>query len=480
MKINLSLNKCILLFCLLFACNNFSFGQVGIGTTSPDVSSILEVHSNNKGILLPRFLKADRDSKITDPADGLMVYCYDCCDNGALSVYNGTDWDDLGSSCSDGGVVIPPDIPDLPQINDIIGAGHSIKFHDIYITVPTEDGDLYGIGKNNQGQLGLNDIQDRNQVFNKIDLTSILNDSEKIIQAHALGTVASTSIVLTNQGRVFTSGAMFNTQNKFELLDINKEIAIGLASSEEGFVIITKSQKSYAYGTISNKNQGSTPYISTLPISYQDIVALDGGGSNILLFTSDNFYTLGQNNYANSYPSSTDLNWNEGKSFNSSLPWTFNEISKVDVGKNNILLKDNDGIIIFNNNSFNSGNQKPYVNYSPNTITHSDIVDFSISNNAKFFATVDKVLSGTGNTVTALSLTGSNNDIDPDYDIVQFTGSSSLEFIYIKGKHKTTGVHRLFSYKRGTENNLLGNFPGNQIKVAFPDASYNGATNLLF
>jgi len=483
MRIKLELFKYLLVVSLLFTYSSILLAQVGIGTTSPHHSAILDIHSNNKGILLPRFNKIDRDSKILNPALGLVVYCNDCCVNGALSIYDGVKWKNISSVCDDTDDIIPPEIPEipeLPQIKEIIGAGHTVKFHNIYITVPTEDGDLYGIGKNNLGQLGLNDTQDRNQIFNKIDLTNILDANEKVLQAHCLGATASTSIILTDKGRVFTSGTMFNTQNKFEQLDLNNEVAIGLASSEEGFVVITNSQKCYAYGNISNKNQGSTPHISTLPVSFEDIIALDGGGSNILLFTNNDFYTLGQNNYANNYPTSTDLIWNEGKSFGSSLPWTFNNISKIDVGKNSILLKDDDGIISFSNNSFNSGARKPFVTYSPNTITHSDIVDFSVSNNGMFFTTIDKVLTGTGTTATTLNLTGSDNDIDSNYDIVQFTGSSSLEFIYVKGKHKITGEYEIFSYKSGTENNLLGNFQGNKIKIAFPEASYNGATKLLF
>lgn len=47
--------------------------QVGIGTTTPDGNAMLEVVSPNKGILIPRILKADRESIVT-PATGLLVY----------------------------------------------------------------------------------------------------------------------------------------------------------------------------------------------------------------------------------------------------------------------------------------------------------------------------------------------------------------------------------------------------------------------
>lgn len=55
----------------------FVFGytnaQVGIGNTDPDPSSILDVTSPDKGILVPRMDLTTRNS-ITDPAQGLLIY----------------------------------------------------------------------------------------------------------------------------------------------------------------------------------------------------------------------------------------------------------------------------------------------------------------------------------------------------------------------------------------------------------------------
>ena len=47
--------------------------QIGIGTTAPDPSSILEVNSNEKGMLAPRMTTLQRDA-IQNPAVGLLVY----------------------------------------------------------------------------------------------------------------------------------------------------------------------------------------------------------------------------------------------------------------------------------------------------------------------------------------------------------------------------------------------------------------------
>ena len=47
--------------------------QVGINTTTPDASSLLDLNSTNRGFLAPRMTTAQRMA-ITSPADGLMVY----------------------------------------------------------------------------------------------------------------------------------------------------------------------------------------------------------------------------------------------------------------------------------------------------------------------------------------------------------------------------------------------------------------------
>ncbi|MFT6050239.1 MAG: hypothetical protein ACI9KI_001978, partial [Patiriisocius sp.] len=49
------------------------YAQVGVGTTTPDTSSILDVSSTSKGLLMPRLTTTERDN-ITLPATGLMIF----------------------------------------------------------------------------------------------------------------------------------------------------------------------------------------------------------------------------------------------------------------------------------------------------------------------------------------------------------------------------------------------------------------------
>jgi hypothetical protein len=64
-------------------------GATGIGTTKPNASSLLEIKSTTKGLLIPRMLAKQRTA-IIKPAEGLMVYQTD--GTKGFYFYNGTAW----------------------------------------------------------------------------------------------------------------------------------------------------------------------------------------------------------------------------------------------------------------------------------------------------------------------------------------------------------------------------------------------------
>lgn len=76
------------LFAILISVN--IFGQVSINDdgATPDASSILDVKSSSKGILLPRMTNVERDA-INSPAPGLFIFN---TDEQALQFYDGTVW----------------------------------------------------------------------------------------------------------------------------------------------------------------------------------------------------------------------------------------------------------------------------------------------------------------------------------------------------------------------------------------------------
>ena len=83
-----------------------SFAQVGIGTTAPDDSSLLEIKATNKGLLLPRVaLTGSTDTAtIAFPATSLLIYNTATTGTSLNSVtpgyyyYTGTQWERLTNS----------------------------------------------------------------------------------------------------------------------------------------------------------------------------------------------------------------------------------------------------------------------------------------------------------------------------------------------------------------------------------------------
>lgn len=68
--------------------------NVGIGTTKPDQSAILDLSSTNKGLLMPRVTLQQRNG-IQNPANGLIVYQTDVLSG--FYFYDGKEWKSVGA-----------------------------------------------------------------------------------------------------------------------------------------------------------------------------------------------------------------------------------------------------------------------------------------------------------------------------------------------------------------------------------------------
>jgi trimeric autotransporter adhesin len=67
------MKKILTILFAIIGCNFLHAQSVGIGTTSPSNSAILDLSSNSKGLLIPRMTTLQRTS-ISSPVAGLMVY----------------------------------------------------------------------------------------------------------------------------------------------------------------------------------------------------------------------------------------------------------------------------------------------------------------------------------------------------------------------------------------------------------------------
>ena len=82
-------------YLLFLFITTISFSQVGIGTTTPDASSALDLFSENSGLLLPRMLESER-AAIENPVEGLMIYQTN--NTPGFYYYNGSTWKILGAA----------------------------------------------------------------------------------------------------------------------------------------------------------------------------------------------------------------------------------------------------------------------------------------------------------------------------------------------------------------------------------------------
>lgn len=81
----MKINNCFFLI-IIFFWSVVSIAQIGIGTPIPDSSSLLDISSTSKGLLVPRMTKNQRDL-IASPAKGLMIFN---TDTNELEINRGT------------------------------------------------------------------------------------------------------------------------------------------------------------------------------------------------------------------------------------------------------------------------------------------------------------------------------------------------------------------------------------------------------
>ncbi|MCX6269174.1 MAG: hypothetical protein NTW16_17775 [Bacteroidetes bacterium] len=87
------MKKLLFVVVLVLFAGTIAVAQVSINTdnSQPDASAGLDVKFSDKGFLIPRLTRIQRNS-ILSPANGLMVYCTNCGSNGSLSIFTAGSW----------------------------------------------------------------------------------------------------------------------------------------------------------------------------------------------------------------------------------------------------------------------------------------------------------------------------------------------------------------------------------------------------
>ena len=108
--------KSVFLFCNLLFSVQILYSQIGIGTTIPEGSSVVDVFSTDKGLLFPRMTTVQRDA-IVNPAKGLMIYNLD---EDCLQINSGSPSSSAWSCIGEGNASMPIVISDC-DINGFEG-----------------------------------------------------------------------------------------------------------------------------------------------------------------------------------------------------------------------------------------------------------------------------------------------------------------------------------------------------------------------
>ncbi|TDE26869.1 MULTISPECIES: ice-binding family protein [Flavobacterium] len=161
----------------------FVDAQVGIGTFDPDPSSLLELFSKSKGLLVPRMTNTERDL-IVAPAVGLLIY------NTSTSNFNyfDVDWKDYSDFSKNYNSNLTGDITTITTSNEVVNgmsitpqfAGkYKVTFNSYYSNAPISTGPF----PSEKGEIDLQSIYNNLQSLPITDATHglVLGNGEALI-----------------------------------------------------------------------------------------------------------------------------------------------------------------------------------------------------------------------------------------------------------------------------------------------------------
>ncbi len=87
--------------------NTYAQNNMGIGTTTPDASAILELSATDKGLLIPRVSldNATTAAPVISPVEGLLIYNATGTEAHGFWYWDGTQWIQVGSGSGSGGTL---------------------------------------------------------------------------------------------------------------------------------------------------------------------------------------------------------------------------------------------------------------------------------------------------------------------------------------------------------------------------------------
>jgi len=130
-----------------------NYAQVGIGTTTPNTSAMLEIESTDSGILIPRMNQAQRDAiTVNATTTGLLIYQTN--NTPGFYYYNGASWVTFGGAADNDWTVSGNDIYNANTNN--VGVGTPTPTHKFTVKHDVANAGVMCIENNNSaGFLGI-------------------------------------------------------------------------------------------------------------------------------------------------------------------------------------------------------------------------------------------------------------------------------------------------------------------------------------
>ena len=282
------------LLALIILISFSGFSQIGIGTTTPDVSAALDISATDKGLLLPRMTTVQKEAIVT-PAEGLQVY-----DTITKSV-----WTFDGSAWKEG----------------VGGAG---KFIDGATSDIAYYEEKVGIGRNSFGnahKLWVQGDKDTDAINTTAKIVANYNGTNNSTATYGLATEANNTSTGTIASSAGTLSATINNENgtiSFGFGAWNYIVNNGTIDTGYGSYNVIYNQKGVitnglgAVGSIENSAgaQVDNAYLVNLSVTNNGIMTNLYGAY---------FEYFGSSTVSNSYAIYVDPNFNKGTTSNYSI-----------------------------------------------------------------------------------------------------------------------------------------------------------------
>ncbi|MDA9290018.1 fibronectin type III domain-containing protein [Polaribacter sp.] len=253
-------------------------GALGIGTTTPDASSALDITSTTKGLLMPRMTNVQRQA-ISNPAAGLQVFVTDF-DGGRFMFYDGTEWGTLSFT---------EKRPDAPTIGTAVAGDAQAT---VSFTAPSSDGGsaiTSYTATSNPGNITATVNQSGSGDITVTGLTNATAYTFTVTASNAIGTSlasgASNSVTTPNVpdapiiGTAVAGNAQATVPFTAPSSDGGSAITSYTATSNPGNITATVNQSGSGDITVTGLTNG-TAYTFTVTASNAIGTSLASGASN--------------------------------------------------------------------------------------------------------------------------------------------------------------------------------------------------------